>query len=246
MDSIYTGWVKKQRSIIDSFAWFKDDNAYRVYDLLIMLAKVEDTEVEGRVIHRGEIDITTAQICLLLGKKPSAVNKALQNLMKTGYIKKVENLHRKCTIFCIPLFDEYQGLTKETQNKKETKTKQKQNKTDNLIRNNNNISTSNDVSILYYKEDKKKENNIIIDDNITKEKPDEREQKFLDWMHREYPSVQRMREPLTLQQWDDLLADGYSVDRLKQLLSDMDNYNLLKNNKSAKKTLMKWARGQKE
>lgn len=105
--------------------------------------------------------------------------------------------------------------------------------------------------------DKKEKNNIIYkkkkDNNkllSKKEKEtsssDDADIRFCEWLKREYPSVARMRQPLTLTQWEELRADGYSADRIKQLLADMDNYNkLVSNYKCAKRVLTNWARGQK-
>ena len=90
--------------------------------------------------------------------------------------------------------------------------------------------------------------NVLSNDNIIKEKYKkksnptltEEEQAFIDGMTATYPHVMKMQQPLTLQQYRELIQD-HPTDKVIEVLVAMENYKqLTKNNRSAVLTIRNW------
>ena len=68
----------------------------------------------------------------------------------------------------------------------------------------------------------------------------EEEQAFIDGMTATYPHVMKMQQPLTLQQYRELIQD-HPTDKVIEVLVAMENYKqLTKNNRSAVLTIRNW------
>lgn len=82
---------------------------------------------------------------------------------------------------------------------------------------------------------------IIKEIIIKKSKPlSEDEQRFVDGMTATYPHVMKMQQPLTLQQYRELIQD-HPTDKVIEVLVAMENYKqLTKNNRSAVLTIRNW------
>lgn len=90
--------------------------------------------------------------------------------------------------------------------------------------------------------------NVLSNDNIIKEKYKKKsnptltedEQAFIDGMTATYPHVMKMQQPLTLQQYRELIQD-HPTDKVIEVLVAMENYKqLTKNNRSAVLTIRNW------
>lgn len=83
----------------------------------------------------------------------------------------------------------------------------------------------------------------IIKENIIKKDAEpltEDEQRFIDGMKSKYPHVMKMQQPLTLQQYRELIQD-HPTDKVIEVLVAMENYKqLTKNNRSAVLTIRNW------
>ena len=130
------------------------------------------------------------------------------------------------------------GAPKGNQNAKKTTHKRPQNKgkttpNDNV---NDNVSSNEDINI-------KKE--ICIKKKTTTTEPtSEEEQKFLDGMQEHYPSVCKMKVPLTFQQYQKLLNE-YTPEAIRDILERMENYaQLHKKCTSANLTIRNWIKNQ--
>lgn len=69
------------------------------------------------------------------------------------------------------------------------------------------------------------------------------QKEFLDGLKRDYPTVMAMQQPLTYEQCKKLSDAGYSSEQIRNVLSQMENYNdLRKKYKSAYLTASNWLR----
>lgn len=70
---------------------------------------------------------------------------------------------------------------------------------------------------------------------------DSKEHKLLTWISENAPSVNKLKEPLTVEQCDKLIND-FDKEYIRDMLTSMHNYEpLLKNNRSANLTFRKWS-----
>lgn len=89
------------------------------------------------------------------------------------------------------------------------------------------------------KEEKKKHISKDIRKKVVKVKS-EKELIFDEGMIKAYPSVMRMKEPLTYEQYNKLLENGYTSIVIRETLEAMENYSKLDRYKSSYLTLLKW------
>ncbi len=128
------------------------------------------------------------------------------------------------------------GAPKGNQNAKKTTPKQPQNKgkttpNDNV---NDNVSSNEDI----------KKEICIKKKSATTEPISEEERKFLDGMQEHYPSVCKMKEPLTFQQYKKLLGK-YTAEAIEDILERMENYVKLREKYiSANLTIRNWIKRQ--
>lgn len=105
-----------------------------------------------------------------------------------------------------------------------------QNQPNDNVNVNDNVSSNEDILKENYKKKKTANSDPLS----------EKEQGFLDWMQENYPTVCRMKKPLTYQQFCKL-REEYSEDRIKDILDSMENHTpLLKKYTSAVLTIKSW------
>ena len=128
------------------------------------------------------------------------------------------------------------GAPKGNQNAKKTTPKRPQNKGKTTPNDNDNDNVSSN-------EDIKKEI-CIKKKSATTEPISEEEQKFLDGMQEHYPSVCKMKAPLTFQQYQKL-QNEYTTEAIRDILERMENYaQLHKKCTSANLTIRNWIKNQ--
>lgn len=128
------------------------------------------------------------------------------------------------------------GAPKGNQNAKKTTPKRPQNKGKTTPNDNDNVNVSSN-------EDIKKEI-CIKKKSATTEPISEDEQKFLDGMQEHYPSVCKMKAPLTFQQYQKL-QNEYTTEAIRDILERMENYaQLHKKCTSANLTIRNWIKNQ--
>ena len=130
------------------------------------------------------------------------------------------------------------GAPKGNQNAKKTTPKRPQNKGKTTPNDNVNVNVSSNEDINIKKE-------ICIKKKTTTTEPtSEEEQKFLDGMQEHYPSVCKMKVPLTFQQYQKLLNE-YTTEAIRDILERMENYaQLHKKCTSANLTIRNWIKNQ--
>lgn len=131
------------------------------------------------------------------------------------------------------------GAPKGNQNAKKTTPKQPLNNpkttpNDN-VNDNDNVSSNEDII---------KKEICIKKKSATTEPISEEEQIFLDGMKKHYPSVCKMREPLTFLQYKKLLTE-YAAETIEDILERMENYAKLREKYiSANLTIRNWIKRQ--
>jgi hypothetical protein len=89
-------------------------------------------------------------------------------------------------------------------------------------------------------EDINKKRNLISKDISKKSGKSEKEQRFEEGMKKNYPRVMSMQNPLTYDQYNKLLEKGYTNEKIKSTLEDMENWAKLPTKSYACRTLSKW------
>ena len=82
------GWISLHRKIVD-WEWYKDENVFRVFMHLLLLANHEDNMWHGMIIKRGQTLTSYSRIAEALGSKTMTVKKVRSAMQKLKTTKNV-------------------------------------------------------------------------------------------------------------------------------------------------------------
>jgi hypothetical protein len=88
MEVVMEGWVSIHRKIMD-WEWYKDENVFRVFIHLLLLANHEDNMWQGMIIKRGQTLTSYSHIAEALGSKTMTVKKVRSAMQKLKTTKNV-------------------------------------------------------------------------------------------------------------------------------------------------------------
>lgn len=100
-----TTYIKLDRNIVQ-WGWFKDNNTFKLFVYLLLIANVRDHEFMGFTVHRGEAVCSQGKLASATGLSVQNVRTSLKRLQLTGDI--TVNQQPKFAIISIPRFDYYQ------------------------------------------------------------------------------------------------------------------------------------------
>lgn len=107
-----------------------------------------------------------------------------------------------------------------------------------------------DLDILFARDEEPTvEPPVIVDTTpkttVHKPEPIPEEQAFAEYMKANYPRVNRMKKPLTLEQYNNLVSK-YGTDTVVKCMANLENYSKINNYVSASMTLNNWCSMEKE
>jgi len=109
-----TGWIKLNRKILD-WRWYTDENTFRVFLHLLLIANVKDGAYLSDTIHRGEVVVTIGSLSKVLGITYNQTRTALEHLKETKEI--TTTTRSKYLIISILNYDKYQDNHTQTTTK---------------------------------------------------------------------------------------------------------------------------------
>ena len=141
-----TGWIKLNRKILD-WRWYHDENTFRVFLHLLLIANVKDGGYLSDTIHRGEVVVTIGNIAKALKITYNQTRKALEHLKETNEITTTSR--SKYLIVSILNYDKYQD--NHTQSTTKAQPSHNQSTTTSQVLSNN-IRNKEDKNIYIYDE----------------------------------------------------------------------------------------------
>jgi hypothetical protein len=256
------GYVLEPRCIKESEISRKPPNYREVWRYLIREANHKEGKSSGRIIKRGELfrslENIQSDLSWYEGFRPCTYTKkqirdALDWLAEQEMILK--NRSTRGLIICVCNYDYYQNPGNYTdggtspgraQGKAQRGAQRRSHTINNEMQARQGFeagdtsaegtmqgttgSTTGDLRRAHYKQECKEERKK----NYTEDQK-ERYAMFQDWVNENAPSVAKMREPFTLEQYLKLI-EKHTEERIKSLIEDMENWEGLKKRTSAIKT----------
>jgi DNA-binding transcriptional regulator YhcF (GntR family) len=257
----YNGWIKLQRQILENPLWTSErfSRGQAWIDLILRanhkpnLIRIRGNEVRT---ERGELCWSIKSLANIWQWNERTVNKYLSLLKKEGMIQ-----YRKSnvtTVISILKYDYYQGSTEQNT---EQSTEQSTQALQNRVHTNKNVK-----NVKKDKNDKNKETKSLVTETVTvpplsiyplevnseSETPLSEKQlpakihELQTWISNNAPNVNKLKEPLTYEQSERILAK-YTDDSVHAILLQMHNYKpLTQKSISANLTLLKWIEKEKD
>lgn len=102
---LQNGYIKLHRSITKWELW-NDQNAFRLFITLLLMANVSDCEYQGVMVHRGEVCASYAKLEQMTGLTKKQIRIALEKL--EGARCTARYSHPKFLVISIKNYDSYQ------------------------------------------------------------------------------------------------------------------------------------------
>jgi len=99
------GWIKIHRSMLD-WEWYGDINTMALFLHLLLIANFEDKRERGRMVHRGQVWVTVAQLSDALRQTTRQTRTALEHLKTTNEIA-IQTTNAG-TLITVVNYDKYQ------------------------------------------------------------------------------------------------------------------------------------------
>lgn len=113
------GWIKLDRNIL-KWGWYTNGNTFRVFIHLLLTANIEDSEFDGKTIHRGQAVISYESIARTLKMTFSEVRTSFLHLKSTEEIAITRC--SKYSVVTVVNYDKYQSYTNPSQSNSQTET----------------------------------------------------------------------------------------------------------------------------
>jgi hypothetical protein len=226
------GWIKLHRSLL-SWEWYSDIPTKTVFIHILLSANHADASFRGRKILRGQRWTSIGHLANETGLTVKQVRVAIEKLQSTKEL--TSEGASDGTMITICKYDSYQEMPTP---KGKPKGEQRANKGQATGQTKGN----------------KQEEEEGLEEEQEQEKalPPRPPHPLVDWISKHTPRVQQMKQPLTNEEAERLIADlgiekGPNGDRLRDILKSMQNYvPLLSKSVSANLTIRKWWKSELE
>lgn len=190
--------------------------------------------------ENGEIAVSRAELSRLTGLSERTIRTALEKLETTKKVtKKTTKKTTKCKSVLIVC---YLSTYKCNKNKNDQENDQ-ENDQHGLYKNDNiNIKSlyNNIYNNINIKENSTNVELKKVEDSPFKPTQSQEDERFVEWMKKNYPRVSSMKKPMKLSDFKNLQASGFSSKAICSILDQMENWAKLNTKVSAFLTAKNW------
>jgi len=220
------GWIKLHRALLE-WEWYDDIPSKVLFIHLLLKCNHADGNYRGRKVLRGQRWTSIGHLAKETGLTVKQIRAAIEKLESTGEI--CTQGASDGTMLTVCKYDSYQEIPKQ-KGKQKDEQRASEGQADGQTKGNKQEEQE------QFEEGQERKEALIVPPTHP----------LITWIENNAPTVQRLKQPLTNEQADKLMADleittDAKKNALKEMLLSMENYvPLVKTSKSANLTIRKW------